>query len=126
MYLNQFSYLFIGTTTKEPPWDSGDSNQRLNQSPNSANTHPSQGQHVKDRKERLQWPRATEKENQAQFDIDVDTVLENMLEGGIDRKLEAFSVIIYNMEWETLGAQSEKVGPAGIKQPGRREQGSEQ
>lgn len=59
------------------------------QSSNTA-THitSSQGQGVKDREERVQWPRATENNKWAQFDIIVATVLENTLAGGVDRKLE--------------------------------------
>lgn len=62
-----------------------------------------------------------EKNKWAQFDIDVGTVLENTPAGGIDRKLEAFLVIIYNKGCERLRncerVQSKKAGGSRESKP---------
>lgn len=51
------------------------------------NTHHVKSRSRREGQKRVQWPRATENNKWAQFDIIVATVLENTLAGGVDRKL---------------------------------------
>lgn len=73
------------------------------------------------RRERVEWPKASEKKAWQAFDDDVNSTLESVLAGGVDRKVEAMTTIIYSMGHERFGAKELKARETPSGRGNRRE-----
>lgn len=73
-----------------------------------------------ERKERLQWPKATEVNVWQDFEHEVDLILESTLLGPAERKLKSMSHLIYSIGKERFGVQKKKTN-CNQPQPNRRE-----
>ena len=77
-------------------------------SSNDAEDTPERAATNDDRKERISWPTSTEKIVWQAFEEELDTVLENIIAGSVDRKLAEMATIMYSMEKSRSGVQEKK------------------
>ena len=57
-------------------------------------------------KERLQWPKMNENREWANFEEDMDIILDTALAGTAEKKVDAISAIVYNLAKERFGIQA--------------------
>ena len=80
-------------TTEEAPNIENENEQEMQQ--NIKNT---QNTDIESRRKKINLLNSNAKGEWEQFDIDVDAVLNTNLAGSVDRKIEAMTAIIYNMD----------------------------
>ncbi|KAL7405804.1 hypothetical protein ABVT39_007439 [Epinephelus coioides] len=70
-------------------------------------------------KERINWPKMSKAKEWANFDEDLDRVLEVTLPETVEWKVNYLTEITYNLEKERFGAIERKVNTKATKQPNR-------
>ena len=60
------------------------------------------------RKERIEWPKMCEELKWRDLDYDLSTIVEITLQGNLERKMESYSTIIYNMCKERFGVRKKE------------------
>jgi hypothetical protein len=61
------------------------------------------------RKERIKWPRSCEEKEWKAFDEDLDCILNGILQGSAERKIDTLASMTHNLGKERFGAQEVKV-----------------
>ena len=84
----------------------GESSQEAEQE--TVPDRPTQNPATRPRKERIKWPKASEKVLWKQLDEDLDTILEASMQGPVDRKLTTLTTIIYSVGKERFGTEERK------------------
>ena len=69
----------------------------------------------------MEWPKTGDKKAWQAFEEDVDSTLEAALGGGVDRKIEAMTSIIYSMGRERFGVVEQRARRAPAGRGNRRE-----
>ena len=73
-------------------------------------------------RERVKWPGSRDITTWRKFEDDVEAVLESILAGPIDRKIEAMTTIIYAMGRDRFGCEERKPSTPQRQTPNRRSQ----
>jgi len=76
---------------------------------------PSQNPGSKTRKQRIKWPKASDKTSWIRLDEYLDNILEASMQGQVDRKLKTLTTLIYSVAKERFGLEE----PNAYKEPPR-------
>ncbi|XP_060086247.1 uncharacterized protein LOC132565620 [Ylistrum balloti] len=83
---------------------------------------PRQGPDHSGRKGKIKWPPSNSKAEWKKFDEDVDAILAASSAGGVDRKIEGMSAIIYNVGLDRLGLEEQKQQGRSINKSRRQQE----
>ncbi|XP_078603950.1 uncharacterized protein LOC144877779 [Branchiostoma floridae x Branchiostoma japonicum] len=86
-----------------------------------AGATPSPQEPAPERREKVKWPRANNKEEWEKLDDDLHQILEQGLKGDVERKLNQFGNLVYSYCSERFGTYKKEGKEAREKQTSRRE-----
>ena len=89
--------------------DELDENSSVSEEETTREENPDNCQGVPDsRKKRVKWPKGTDTQTWQEFDEDASKLLATTLSGGVDKKVNSLTSIVYNMGLDRFGSAEMK------------------